>query len=372
MRASLIASLALALAAPLGVAWAQPPGEHQHDSRGGASGHQSAPPEPRGQAPRGAGTPAPHAGGGAPNGPGHFSVAPRLHAPARPGNAPPAQSFRPAPQSAPRPSVEGPAVRGSYGGANAGRNFGRGEESNAHGPVRGPALPGANAAPGAHAAPGRGGPANGFAGGSVRPRGDSGRFANDSRDPGQRGHGFASNPGRPGGFDAGHGRNRGLAFGHPVERHYDRDHWQNHRHWDGGYWNGRYWPAIHDRVNFVWLLPTLPVGYVTYSWDGVPYYYYNDTYYAWDPGYGGYVATEPPPVADSGPSPDEEQEQPDAGGADPDATLYAYPAQGQSPEQQAQDRQECQQWAASQSPEADDSYQRALKACLTGRGYSVD
>ena len=29
----------------------------------------------------------------------------------------------------------------------------------------------------------------------------------------------------------------------------------------------------------------------------LPYYYYDDGYYLWDPSYNGYVATDPPPVA---------------------------------------------------------------------------
>jgi hypothetical protein len=280
-------------------------------------------------------------------------VAPRFHGPARPGNAP-AQNFRPAPPAAPARAGAAPPFHGSRGDSNVHPNADRGGESNARGP------------------------ANGFAGGADRGRRDSGHPAVGNRDAGAGERGFADhNRGfadHNRGFDAGRDHDRGVALARPEGRHYDRDHWENHRHWDGGYWNGRYWPAIHDRANFVWLLPALPVGYVTYSWDDVPYYYYNDTYYTWDPGYGGYVATVPPPVVDSGAPQDEDPAQtgPDAAEAAPGAPLYAYPTRGQSPEQQAQDRQDCQQWASSQSPAADDGYQRALKACLTGRGYSVE
>jgi len=70
-----------------------------------------------------------------------------------------------------------------------------------------------------------------------------------------------------------------------------------------------------------------------------------------------------------------------------EATRYdviAYPAKGQSAEQQSRDRYECHSWAVSQSgfdpasartaPAASvaDTYKRALGACLTGRGYSVN
>jgi hypothetical protein len=143
---------------------------------------------------------------------------------------------------------------------------------------------------------------------------------------------------------------------------YRRDYGDHdHHHWNGGYWQGRYWPHAYDAGNYVWFLPALPSSYVTYWWDGTPYYYYNNAYYIWDPGYSGYVAAEPPPASDSGVVTDDVGE------------LYAYPMNGQGPEQQAQDRRECEQWAAAQT-DADSSsaeYRRALAACLTGRGYSV-
>ena len=53
--------------------------------------------------------------------------------------------------------------------------------------------------------------------------------------------------------------------------------------------------------------------------------------------------------------------------------LFAYPKNGQSAEQQARDRQECRNWAASQMGSGTDSAGnlRAQAACLEGRGYSV-
>ncbi|MGH8144012.1 MAG: hypothetical protein ACREU2_16035 [Steroidobacteraceae bacterium] len=125
----------------------------------------------------------------------------------------------------------------------------------------------------------------------------------------------------------------------------------------------------------------LPSYSAIYWWDSVPYYYYDNGYYTWDAHDDGYVAAAPPPVDDTG-----------AAAQAPAVTqllsqanepLYAYPENGQSPEQQTEDRQACERWAASQAaangagstrgnvPETDD-YQRAMVACLTGRGYSVD
>jgi hypothetical protein len=68
-------------------------------------------------------------------------------------------------------------------------------------------------------------------------------------------------------------------------------------------------------------------------------------------------------------------------------TLFAYPKDGQSAEQQASDRYDCHKWALEQtgydptqsgggvpSEEAGQrraDYQRAMTSCLEGRGYSV-
>jgi hypothetical protein len=164
------------------------------------------------------------------------------------------------------------------------------------------------------------------------------------------------------------------------------------RRWDGGYWHGHFWPAVYYGTDFAWFVPVLPAYAVTYWWGGVPYYYYNDAYYTWNAGDGGYVASEPPPVADGvddgtagyAPSAPDAGAAPDPNAPDPNAPiaagtpsaadLYAYPMNGQSPEQQAADRSACAQWAASQAPTSGNwvDYQRALGACLTGRGYSVE
>jgi hypothetical protein len=65
--------------------------------------------------------------------------------------------------------------------------------------------------------------------------------------------------------------------------------------------------------------------------------------------------------------------------------LFLYPRKGQSEQQQAKDRYECHSWAVSQTgydptqPPASAAqmsqkradYQRAMGACLDGRGYTV-
>ena len=120
----------------------------------------------------------------------------------------------------------------------------------------------------------------------------------------------------------------------------------------------------------------LPYYYSTYWWGGVPYYYANDNFYQWNGSVGQYETVRAPQSLAN---------QVTAQGAD--LNLFAYPTNGQTPEQQATDRVECQQWATGQagidSPPVGSAatisvpaakrqdYLRAQAACLQGRGYSV-
>jgi hypothetical protein len=124
-------------------------------------------------------------------------------------------------------------------------------------------------------------------------------------------------------------------------------------------------------------ISVLPPYYSTVWFGGVPYYYANDVYYTWNPEQNAYVVVNPPANADqpSSPPPNVQQD------------LIVYPKNGQSTEQQAADRYDCHSWAKSQSGfdptqpgggaapgnyEASHSnYERAMSACLTGRGYEV-
>jgi hypothetical protein len=128
-------------------------------------------------------------------------------------------------------------------------------------------------------------------------------------------------------------------------------------------------------------LATLPFYYSTLWWNGVPYYYADDNYYVWNNSMGGYQAVVPPLQVMN-------QAAVQRGGTD----LFAYPKNGQSVEQQASDRQECRNWATSQtspstittgvapgaaSPSVaaatpnSEANLRAQAACLEGHGYSV-
>jgi hypothetical protein len=147
---------------------------------------------------------------------------------------------------------------------------------------------------------------------------------------------------------------------------------------------------------------TLPFFYSWASANPGPYYYYSGptvyapgppvyvqgppAYVQSQPGYSvaaaqpgngvielGPVNAQPRLNADAGPSRDEGLV----------AQTYAYPSKGQSPQQQVNDRIECNKWAVNESgydpdlrshrhPESGPAaYARAFSACLEGRGYTV-
>jgi hypothetical protein len=114
------------------------------------------------------------------------------------------------------------------------------------------------------------------------------------------------------------------------------------------------------------MVPVLPPAYVTLWIGGAPYYYANGVYYAAAPGQG-YAVVAPPPGADTAqPAPPVPAPK-----ALPDPIIY--PRSGQTAAQTETDRQECNRWATTQpSAMADASvFQRAVAACMDGRGYTV-
>ena len=114
------------------------------------------------------------------------------------------------------------------------------------------------------------------------------------------------------------------------------------------------------------VIPLLPPDYATLWIGGAPYYYANGVYYTQSPGQG-YVVVAPPPGADAAqpvPAPAPPRAQPDP--------IY-YPRTGQSAAQTETDRQECNRWATTQPRAMADAqvFQRAVAACMDGRGYTV-
>jgi hypothetical protein len=128
------------------------------------------------------------------------------------------------------------------------------------------------------------------------------------------------------------------------------------------------------------VISVLPPYYSTVWFGGVPYYYADNVYYSWQPDQNGYAVVDPPDNADA-PSP------PPPAADTPPTDLMIYPKNGQSKEQQAADQYECNNWAKGQTgfdptqpgggvsgnvDAARNNYDRAMSACLQGRGYQVN
>ncbi len=113
-------------------------------------------------------------------------------------------------------------------------------------------------------------------------------------------------------------------------------------------------------------VPMLPPAYATLWIAGTPYYYANGVYYAAAPGQG-YVVVSPPQGVDA------VQPVPAMPAPQPLPQPIVYPRNGQSAAQTESDQQECNRWATTQAGAMADAsvFQRAVSACLDGRGYTV-
>jgi len=189
---------------------------------------------------------------------------------------------------------------------------------------------------------------------------------------GHGGGGYAAHAGV--GHSGGYGYHGG--YGHYGYGHYGYGHGYYGRYGYGrfGYgWGGCWGCGWWGWPGYGLFLATLPLYYTTLWWDGVPYYYADNSYYQWNGEAGGYVAVTPPAglVSSSEPGPLPVTGAP-AGGMPAGAELFAYPKNGQTAEQQQRDKQECGSWAATQSGATNRSENlRAQSACLEARGYSV-
>lgn len=156
-------------------------------------------------------------------------------------------------------------------------------------------------------------------------------------------------------------------------------HWGGSPYYQyGGYWYRPYGSSfILSSPPYGLYVQTLPPFYSTVFIGGTRYYFADDTYYSYDTGRRGYVVVQPP----SGDRVLSTAQPQAAAPAQRDQELYVYPQKGQSEQQQADDRYECHRWAVGQTqydpidatynPEKRGQYDRALTACLTGKGYSV-
>ena len=161
----------------------------------------------------------------------------------------------------------------------------------------------------------------------------------------------------------------------PPRRH--TIHYRNHNYfYFGGVWyqpSGPSFVVVQPPIGI--FVPILPPYYTTIWLHDRPYYYANDVYYVWRPDLSTYEVVSPP-VAENADEPPLMADQ-----------LFIYPKQGQSEQQQADDRYACHSWgvkqtgydpteppdklSASELTQKRQEYQRAMKACLEGKGYSV-
>lgn len=193
-------------------------------------------------------------------------------------------------------------------------------------------------------------------------------------------------------------RDRGDSRGGDRDRDWDRDRdrdWDRDRRpgrvvqylpsgyrdyaWNGtryyyhsGYWYRPYGSSyISISIPFGLFVGTLPGSYTSFYYGSTRYYYSDHHYYLYEPARRGYVVVRSPYGDDDREYLDSRLER----------DLYIYPAQGQSEQEQADDRYDCHRWAVDETgydpldDEYDavlrDDYRRAITACLTGRGYTV-
>jgi hypothetical protein len=160
-------------------------------------------------------------------------------------------------------------------------------------------------------------------------------------------------------------------------------------YFSGGVWyapRGPGFVVVTPPVGLV--ISVLPPYYSTVWIGGAPYYYADSVYYTAQPDQNGYVVASPPPDAGA-PAPDDGDGGQSAG--PPQSApmdFIIYPKNGQSKDQQAADEYECHNWARGQSgfdptqaeggvpggdvDRAHSNYDRAMSACLQGRGYQVN
>ena len=169
---------------------------------------------------------------------------------------------------------------------------------------------------------------------------------------------------------------RGLRFTSLPHKHYEIRFRNRPYFYNRGIWylrTGAQFVVTIPPIGIV--VPFLPAFYTTLWVSGAPYYYANDVYYVWQPEKNGYVVTDPPQDINE----QEPQLLPEQ--------LFIYPKQGQSEKKQTDDRYQCHRWAVSQTaydpsqpPEnmsqqelgsKREHYQKAIRTCLEGRGYSV-
>jgi hypothetical protein len=141
-------------------------------------------------------------------------------------------------------------------------------------------------------------------------------------------------------------------------------------------------------------LGILPPSYSTIWIGGAPYYYANGIYYTAVPNTAAYAVVDPPPGYETAmPQPAPAQvpallplaaaSPRPAPPVSPPQSLFVYPREGQTQSEMVADRSECNEWAVGQtgynparpntgSVQRAGDFQRAVQACLEGKGYTVN
>lgn len=141
-------------------------------------------------------------------------------------------------------------------------------------------------------------------------------------------------------------------------------------------------------------LGILPPSYSTIWIGGTPYYYANSIYYTAVPNTSEYVVVDPPsgyetampqaaPAQVPAPPPPAPASPQSAPAVSLPQSLFVYPREGQTKSEIAADRSECNGWAIEQtgydpvhpgtgSAQRAGDFQRAVRTCLEGKGYTVN
>jgi hypothetical protein len=137
--------------------------------------------------------------------------------------------------------------------------------------------------------------------------------------------------------------------------------------------DGGYYVVVQPPIGA--LIPVPPPGYKIIYIDSHPYYLSGGVYYIWDNVQRGYRVVQPPEVVY-----ETKAELPET--LESSLNIFVYPREGQTKNEQANDRYECHLWAVgetdfdptreqSSSEIERDDYRRAITACLEARDYTV-
>ena len=171
------------------------------------------------------------------------------------------------------------------------------------------------------------------------------------------GSALAQGRGGGGGYHGGGGGHPGGGY-YGGGGHYGGGHYGGWGHYHGGCCYNPYWGVGVG----------IGIGFAASGYWGWPYYGYYGWPYYYGPAYSYDYAVPANPgyTVSSAPAP-----APAAPAAAPEP-IY-YPRNGQSDAQKETDLRECNRWATTQPPAMADAavFQRAVLACMDGRGYTA-